>query len=185
MMRVAIAGAAGRMGKALVEAVHGHPELEVAVATEQPESSLIGSDAGELAGVGRRQAVRRVVPWLERVGLADKLAQPACRLSGGERARLGLVRALALEPDVLFLDEPTQALDPGNVALVEALLSEAHAQGRTLVLVTHNLYQARRLGEATWFLLGGRLVEAGPSERLFTRPEQEATRAYVAGEMVY
>jgi len=139
----------------------------------------------ELAGVGRRQAVRRVVPWLERVGLADKLAQPACRLSGGERARLGLVRALALEPDVLFLDEPTQALDPGNVALAEELLREAHAAGRALVLVTHNLYQARRLGEETWFLLAGELIERGSSEELFTNPQDERTRAYVAGEMVY
>jgi len=139
----------------------------------------------ELAGVGRRQAARRVVPWLERVGLADKLAQPAGRLSGGERARLGLVRALALEPDVLFLDEPTQALDPGNVALAEELLREAHAAGRALVLVTHNLYQARRLGEETWFLLGGELIERGSSEELFTNPQDERTRAYVAGEMVY
>ena len=139
----------------------------------------------ELAGVGRRQAAQRVVPWLERVGLANKLAQPAGRLSGGERARLGLVRALALEPDVLFLDEPTQALDPGNVALAEELLREAHAAGRALVLVTHNLYQARRLGEETWFLLGGELIERGSSEELFTNPQDERTRAYVAGEMVY
>jgi len=139
----------------------------------------------ELAGVPRREAERRVRPWLERVGLAGRLRQPAQLLSGGERARLALVRALATEPDVLLLDEPTQALDPGNVALAEALLREAHAQGRALVLVTHNLYQARRLGEETWFLLGGRLEEASPSERLFTRPERETTRAYVAGEMVY
>ncbi len=139
----------------------------------------------ELAGVDRKQAVRRVLPWLERVGLADKLARPATRLSGGERARLALVRALALEPDVLFLDEPTQALDPGNVALAEELMREAHRAGRTLVLVTHNLYQARRLGEETWFLLGGSLVESGPSAAVFERPRDPRTRAYVAGEMVY
>ena len=139
----------------------------------------------ELAGVSRKQATRRVLPWLERVGLADKLALPAPRLSGGERARLGLVRALALEPDVLFLDEPTQALDPGNVALAEELMREAHRAGRTLVLVTHNLYQARRLGEETWFLLGGSLVESGPSAVVFERPRDPRTRAYVAGEMVY
>lgn len=139
----------------------------------------------ELAGVNRKQAARRVLPWLERVGLADKLALPAPRLSGGERARLGLVRALALEPDVLFLDEPTQALDPGNVALAEELMREAHRAGRTLVLVTHNLYQARRLGEETWFLLGGALVESGPSAAVFENPRDERTRAYVAGEMVY
>ncbi|WP_456414351.1 ATP-binding cassette domain-containing protein [Oceanithermus profundus] len=139
----------------------------------------------ELRGVRRREAARRVRPWLERVGLADKLAQPAVSLSGGERARLALVRALAIEPDVLFLDEPTQALDPGNVDRVEGLLREAHGQGRTIVLVTHNLYQARRLGQETWFLLGGRIVERAPSERLFVRPREALTRAYVAGEMVY
>jgi tungstate transport system ATP-binding protein len=138
-----------------------------------------------LRGVPRREAERRVRLWLERVGLADRLRQPAQLLSGGERARLALVRALVTEPDVLFLDEPTQALDPGNVALAEALLREAHAQGRTIVLVTHNLYQARRLGEETWFLLAGRILERAPSERLFTRPLEPLTRAYVAGEMVY
>ena len=138
-----------------------------------------------LAGVPRALAVRRALPLLERVGLADKLQQPAPRLSGGERARLSLVRALATEPDVLFLDEPTQALDPGNVALAEELLSEAHRQGRTIVLVTHNLHQARRLGEETWFLLAGSLVERGPSKSFFARPHDERTRAYLAGEMVY
>jgi len=68
---------------------------------------------------------------------------------------------------------------------VEELLREAHGHGRTIVLVTHNLYQARRLGQETWFLLGGRIVERGPSERLFVRPREALTRAYVAGEMVY
>jgi len=139
----------------------------------------------QLRGVHRKEAARRVKPWLERVGLAGKLNQPAQSLSGGERARLALVRALATEPDVLLLDEPAQALDPANVALVEDILREVHSRGRTLVLVTHNLYQARRLGEETWFLLGGRLVEAGASEQLFTDPQREQTRAYVAGEMVY
>lgn len=139
----------------------------------------------ELAGVRRREAARRVRPWLERVGLADKQSQPAASLSGGERARLALVRALATEPDVLFLDEPTQGLDPGNVGRVEELLRGAHAQGRTIVLVTHNLPQARRLGEETWFLLAGRLVERAPSELLFSSPRSDLTRAYVAGEMVY
>jgi len=139
----------------------------------------------ELMGVSRSRAAKKVLPWLERVGLVDKLKQPAVRLSGGERARLGLVRALAMEPDVLFLDEPTQALDPGNVALVEGMLQEANGSGAAVVLVTHNLYQARRLGLQTWFILNGRLVESGPSERLFDSPLDSRTRAYVAGEMVY
>jgi tungstate transport system ATP-binding protein len=139
----------------------------------------------ELAGYDRRRAAAAVVPLLERVGLGGRLAQPATRLSGGERARLALVRALALRPDVLFLDEPTQALDPGNVALVEEMLVEAHRAGTALVMVTHNLYQARRLGEETWFVLGGELVERGPSEALFAEPRDGRTRAYVAGEMVY
>ncbi|WP_457636838.1 ATP-binding cassette domain-containing protein [Oceanithermus sp.] len=139
----------------------------------------------QLSGIGAKEARRKVLPWLERVGLAGKLSQPAPLLSGGERARLGLVRALAMEPEVVFLDEPTQALDPGNVALVEDLLREAHGAGKTIVMVTHNLYQARRLGEETWFLLNGELVEKGPSELLFSSPHDKRTRAYVIGEMVY
>jgi len=139
----------------------------------------------ELSGMSRNQAAKKVLPWLERVGLADKLKQPAVRLSGGERARLGLVRALAMEPDVLFLDEPTQALDPGNVALVEEMLQEANKAGATIIMVTHNLYQARRLGLHTWFILSGRLVEADFSKKLFDAPSDRRTRAYIAGEMVY
>ncbi len=138
-----------------------------------------------LMGVASAEARRRLRPWLARVGLAERLRQPAAKLSGGERARLALVRALATEPDVLLLDEPTQSLDPKNVAMVEALLREAHTRGRSVVLVTHNLHQARRLGEETWLLLDGRIVEQAPTETFFASPRSREAKAYLAGEMVY
>lgn len=138
-----------------------------------------------LQKVPKRDALDRVLPLLERVGLGEKLWQPAHKLSGGEQVRLSFVRALSLRPEILLLDEPTASLDPGNVAGLEAFLREANQQGTTLVIVTHNFFQARRLGKRSLFMLGGRLVEEGPTETLFTSPQDARTKAYLSGEMVY
>jgi tungstate transport system ATP-binding protein len=87
---------------------------------------------------------------------------------------------------VLLLDEPTANLDPANVSLIEALVREEHAsRGTTIVLVTHNVFQARRLADRTMLLLGGRVVETAPTERFFEAPEAELTAAFLRGEMVY
>ena len=123
---------------------------------------------------------------LERVGLAALARQPAVRLSGGEAQRVALARALVLRPEVLLLDEPTANLDPYNVGVIEDLVRADQAErATTVVLVTHNVFQARRLAGQAALLLGGRLVEAGPAKQFFGQPADPRTAAFVRGEMVY
>jgi tungstate transport system ATP-binding protein len=123
---------------------------------------------------------------LERVGLAALARHPASKLSGGEMQRTALARALVLEPEVLLLDEATANLDPYNVGLIETIVRDQNqARGTTVVLVTHNVFQARRLAHRAAFLLGGRLIEAGPAETFFSAPRDPRTAAFVRGEMVY
>ena len=121
---------------------------------------------------------------LQRAGLADRRRVPARLLSVGEQQRLVVARALAGKPDILFLDEPTASLDPASVQQIEALLIEANAAGTAMVLVTHDIGQARRLAHEVVFLHRGRLVENGPANAFFTDPQSEAARAYLKGEIV-
>ncbi len=135
---------------------------------------------------GRRVDRDLIDGWLAKIGLLGQRSQAAHRLSAGEMQRVALARALLIEPEILLLDEPTANLDPANVALLERLIKEDHAARQTtVVIVTHNLFQARRLGEQLLFLQNGRVVEMGETERLFTRPEKEETRGFLRGEMVY
>jgi tungstate transport system ATP-binding protein len=122
---------------------------------------------------------------LQRVGLARLASSPARMLSGGEMQREALARALAIGPDVLLLDEPAANLDPANVALVESLVRDEQTRGTTIVLVTHNTHEARRLAGRTLLLLDGVPVEVGPTDSLFTAPRDPRTRAFLAGELVY
>jgi tungstate transport system ATP-binding protein len=128
----------------------------------------------------------RVDGALARVGLSDLAGQPASALSGGEAQRTALARALVVEPRVLLLDEPTANLDPYNVGLLEDLIrADNAARGTTVVVVTHNVFQARRLATRVAFLLSGSLIEAAPVETFFNAPEDARTAAFVRGEMVY
>ena len=112
--------------------------------------------------------------------------QPARSLSGGEMQRVALARALVLRPEALLLDEPTANLDPHNVALIENLIVEQNrAHGMTVVLVTHNVFQARRLAQRCALLLEGVLTEIAPTEQFFESPQDVRTGAFVRGEMVY
>ncbi len=138
-----------------------------------------------LKGWPAARARARAREWLERVGLSGLAARPARGLSGGERVRLALARALAVEPAALLLDEPTANLDPANVARIEALIGAERAAGRAVVLVTHNLFQARRLADRALFLLEGTAVEAGPAAAFFERPADPRTRAFLSGAMVW
>lgn len=122
--------------------------------------------------------------WLEHVGLADRAEQPARRLSGGEQQRLAMARALALEPEVLLMDEPTASLDPASVATIEALVGEARQAGTKVVFVTHDIGQARRLADDVVFLHRGRLVEHTAAETFFEQPVSTAARDYLAGRLV-
>lgn len=128
----------------------------------------------------------RVDAALDRVGLSDLARRPAHKLSGGEMQRAALARALVLEPDVLLLDEPTANLDPYNVGLIEAIVREQNrARGTTVILVTHNVFQARRLATRVGLLLNGQLVELAPTEAFFEAPADPRTAAFVRGDMVY
>lgn len=124
-------------------------------------------------------------PLLERLGLAHLADAPARRLSGGEIQRVALARAMAVDPEVLLLDEPAANLDPANVARVEAFIGDAQARGTTIVLVTHNTHEARRLAHRTLLLIGGTIVESGPTAEFFESPSDPQTRAFLGGELVY
>jgi len=128
----------------------------------------------------------RVNEALERVGLAGLAGQAAHKLSGGEMQRVALARALVLRPDVLLLDEATANLDPYNVGLIESIVREQNATHQTtIVLVTHNVFQARRLAHRAGLLLGGKLIELAPTADFFERPRDSRTAAFVRGEMAY
>jgi tungstate transport system ATP-binding protein len=128
----------------------------------------------------------RVDAVLEEVGLAGLARHPAHSLSGGEMQRVALARALVVEPRVLLLDEPTANLDPYNVSLIEGLIRTRNAgRGTTIIIVTHNVFQARRLARRTALLLNGSIVELAPTDAFFSAPADLRTAAFVRGDMVY
>jgi tungstate transport system ATP-binding protein len=135
---------------------------------------------------GQRNAARRVEMALEQVGLTALARQRARTLSGGEAQRVALARAMVLQPDALLLDEPTANLDPYNVGLIEDIVRALNReQGTTLVLVTHNVFQAKRLARRVALLLEGRVVETADVDAFFQSPGDPRTAAFVRGEMVY
>ncbi|MCM2310847.1 MAG: ATP-binding cassette domain-containing protein [Steroidobacteraceae bacterium] len=136
-----------------------------------------------LAGVPRRERLRIAEEALERVGLRHFAAQPARVLSGGEQQRLALARAWALRPELLLLDEPTANLDPSATQAIESAIRAMHAAGAKIVLVTHNLGQAHRLGDEIVFLAGGRVVEHAPVERFLRAPASPEAAAFIKGEL--
>jgi tungstate transport system ATP-binding protein len=137
-----------------------------------------------LRGVGRPSA--RAQDVLGRLGLTDLARQHSHTLSGGQTQLVALARALAVEPDVLLLDEPTAHLDPARVALVEEVLGAYPRQRKaTLVWATHHLFQARRVAHRVALLLEGRLVEVAPTQNFFEAPSDPRTAAFVQGKMVY
>ena len=122
--------------------------------------------------------------WLERIGLADMRHSPALRLSGGERQKLAIARALIRKPQVLFLDEPCANLDGHATREIEALLQEATAAGTRLVMSTHDMGQARRLAQELVFMLGGKVHDVGDAETLFTSPANKELSAFLRGDIV-
>jgi tungstate transport system ATP-binding protein len=139
----------------------------------------------------RRSAIANVVYALElagvtalqEVGLRHLAHRPARVLSGGEQQRLALARAWALHPEVLFLDEPTASLDPGATREIETVIKAFDAAGTKIVMATHNLGQARRLGDEVIYLQAGRVVERAPIEQFFARPATAEAAAFLKGEM--
>jgi len=138
-----------------------------------------------IAGIRDRRRLEEIVERsLHRAALwdevSDRLNQSALGLSGGQQQRLCIARALAVEPEVILMDEPCSALDPIATAKIEALIHELKAS-YTIVIVTHNMQQAARVSDWTAFLYLGRLVEFGPTVRLFTTPEKKETEDYITG----
>jgi len=130
-----------------------------------------------------REEVERMLVGL---GLEDLADAPARTLSGGEAQRVALARALVLQPDVLLLDEPTANLDPYNIKLIEEIVRRTnHESGTTVVVVTHNVFQARRLADRVGLLLSGGLIEVAETETFFTNPQRSETDAFVRGDMIY
>ncbi len=134
-----------------------------------------------LAAAARAERTRQVLALAHLVELA---ARPARVLSGGEQQRLALARALAVEPEILFLDEPTSSLDPASTLAVEELIERAHAAGTKIVLVTHDLGQARRLADEMVFIHRGRVIEQTPADWFFARPRSAAARDHLAGRLL-
>jgi tungstate transport system ATP-binding protein len=140
----------------------------------------------KVRGQNKKIIEQAVAEALERVGLS-KLAHASARtLSGGEAQRVALARALVIRPDVLLMDEPTANLDPYNVKLIEEIVAQVNREwNTTIVLVTHNIFQAKRLAHRTGLLLDGRLIEIAPTPAFFNTPADPRTAAFVRGEMVY
>ena len=135
---------------------------------------------------GKRNSHQAAQQVLEQVGLGHLGGVHARTLSGGEAQRVALARAMLIQPYVLLLDEPTANLDPYNVGLIEEIIQRLNRErGVTLVLVTHNVFQARRLADRVAFLLEGRLVEVSAVEAFFQSPQDPRTAAFVRGDMVY
>ncbi|HEV8598786.1 MAG TPA: phosphate ABC transporter ATP-binding protein PstB [Gemmatimonadales bacterium] len=123
------------------------------------------------------RCLRQAALWDE---VKDRLSAPATGLSGGQQQRLCIARALGNDPEILLMDEPCSALDPIATQRVEELIVELETK-YTIVIVTHNMQQAARVSDVTGFFYQGELVEFGPSERIFTRPKEERTEAYITG----
>ena len=135
-----------------------------------------------LTRAARREAVSLT---LDRFGLAAMADRPARLLSGGEQQRLALARAWAMRPQVLFLDEPTSALDPSATRIIEEMVTQFSDEGITVVMTTHDLGQARRLGQDVAFLHRGRLIEHRPAADFFAGPETPEARAFLAGDLIW
>lgn len=139
-----------------------------------------------ISGVQDRSALaQRVEESLKRAALwdevKDRLGDSALTLSGGQQQRLCIARALAIEPEVVLLDEPASALDPISTAKIEELLHELRAH-YTIVIVTHNMQQAARVSDRTAFFFMGEIVEVGSTEQIFTNPREQRTEDYVTGK---
>jgi tungstate transport system ATP-binding protein len=136
------------------------------------------------AGVPWRQRRHRAGELLAQVGLDQQVTRPARKLSGGEQQRLALARALARSPEVLCLDEPTASLDPANTKATEEIIAAIAATGVKVVMATHDLGQARRLGGDVVLLVGGRICERAPASTFFPAPSTPQAAAFLRGDLV-
>mgnify|MGYP001046117121 CR=1 FL=1 len=196
--RTAILGPNGAGKSTLLRLMHGllHPSagavvwsqpLTQAMVFQRPimlrASVLANIEYGlDLRGVPAAERHVRAQTALERVGLPELAGRQARKLSGGEQQRVALARAWALEPQVLFLDEPTASLDPASSREVERIIREIAAGGTKIVMTTHNLGQAHRIAEEVVYLEEGRLLEQTPADEFFGHPRTSAARNFIHDE---
>lgn len=179
---------AGRVrwaGRALDTAVRAAQAMVFQRPVLLRRSALANVEYGLAArGVGRRARRQRAEAMLAVANLTAVARSPARVLSAGEQQRLAMARALALAPQLLFVDEPTASLDPASTLAIERLVLEANAAGTTIVMVTHDAGQARRIADRVVFLHHGRVGEDAPAARFFDAPETAEARAFLAGRLV-
>lgn len=137
-----------------------------------------------LIGVPRKEARARAADWGRRIDLGDALERQAMLLSGGERQKLALARALIREPEVLFLDEPCASLDGRATREIEEILTEAAQSGTRLIMSTHNMGQAQRLADEVILVIGGRIHEFSPAAEFFAGPQTPQGAAFLRGDIV-
>ena len=133
----------------------------------------------KLRGLSKEEAENRAMELLKRVGLTDKALVHPAKLSGGQKQRIAIVRALAMQPDVMLFDEPTSALDPEMVGEVLEVIRDLAAEGMTMIVVTHEMRFAREVGKRILFMDGGLIAEEGPPEKVFGAPENQRTREFL------
>ncbi|MGL5136305.1 MAG: ATP-binding cassette domain-containing protein, partial [Beijerinckiaceae bacterium] len=138
-----------------------------------------------LGAAGIADAPSRADAALARFGLAALADRPARLMSGGEQQRLAIARAWALEPEVLFLDEPSSQLDPGATRQIEEVIAALATEGMTILMTTHDLGQARRLSQRILFLNRGRLIDDAPAEHFFAGASSAEARAFIAGDLLW
>jgi tungstate transport system ATP-binding protein len=189
LLRVAMGLVAPTRGRIAWGGRETAPPVKRAILFQRP-AMLRRSAAGNVryalsaAGIARAQRGGRIAELLMLVGLEDLASRPARHLSGGEQQRLALARALARDPDILFLDEPTASLDPTATKAIEDIVRAVAARGVKVVMSTHDLGQARRLAGDIAFMHRGRLIECGPANLFFVGPQTEEARTFVAGELL-
>jgi tungstate transport system ATP-binding protein len=199
--RTVIVGANGAGKSVLMRLMHGllRPTSgEISWAERDPERrrqamvfqrpvmlrrSALANIVYALKLAGHAEPKKVALAALENVGLSGLAHRPARVLSGGEQQRLAIARAWSLRPQVLFLDEPTAALDPTARSAIEAAIEAIHAEGTKIVMITHNLGQARRLGDEVLFIHQGRLVERSPADQFFRKPASPEAAAFIKGEL--
>lgn len=187
-----------RVAMGLVSPTHGRvtyggrtavPPMRRAIVFQRPVM-LRRSASGNLvyalgaAGLPRAERAAAAQELLDRVGLGALGDRPARRMSGGEQQRLAIARALAKEPEILFLDEPTASLDPAATKATEDIIAGIAARGIKIVMATHDLGEARRLGGEIVLMNHGRIVEVADTQSFFTSPKTDAARRFVAGELL-
>ena len=189
LLRVAMGLMAPSKGRITRGGHIGSAPLRRAIVFQRPvmlRRSAIGNIVYALAAAGAAHAGRkaRAEELLQLVGLSALADRPARRLSGGEQQRLALARALAKDPEIIFLDEPTASLDPAATKTMEDIIRNIAARGIKVVMSTHDLGEARRIGGEIILMHRGRVIETADAHTFFDHPRTEQARRFVAGELL-